>query len=201
MDQDGRNAKLVADKVPSGFWTWPSPDGKHLAYQEGQELKLWSFGTNAPLATLAQFPKGKPVEGPAWSRDGRQIAWKDGRQLKVLSLSENTTRVLMEAGNNSEIGEVAWHGGIAWSPDGQYVAFVMQEVPKDSTARSGLWLVKASGGTARKAAEAPASHPRLGAISWNPGGTMVLASGGPEKTRPRTFEHWTLKNFLPKSGR
>ncbi len=49
------------------------------------------------------------------------------------------------------------------------------------------------------AAEAPASHPRLGAISWNPGGTMVLASGGPEKTRPRTYEHWILRDFLPKS--
>jgi len=198
LDMDGKNIELVTDKVATNYWTWPSPDGRHLAYVEGQALKLWSLDANAPGITLAQFPEGKPVEGPAWSPDGRQVAWKDQKQVKVLSLRENSSRVLVEARVNFEIGDVAWHGGLAWSPDGQSIAYVMQNISAASKSHSELWIVPASGGMPRKVADAPASLSRLGEIMWHPGGAMILASGGPEKTQSRTYEHWVMENFLPK---
>ena len=93
---------------------------------------------------------------------------------------------------------MAWHGGLAWSPDGQSIAYVMQGVSAASKSHSELWVVPASGGMPRKVAAAPASRPRLGEIMWHPNGTMILASGGAEKTQPRTYEHWVMENFLPK---
>ena len=115
------------------------------------------------------------------------------------SLSEHSTRILMEAIAGAETGNGARQGGIAWSPDGQSVACVIRDVSSDSKSRSGLWIVPASGGAPRKVADAPASHPRLGDIAWHPGGRMVLASVGPEETQPRTYEHWTMQGFLPRS--
>ena len=196
MGMEGKNIKLVTDKVTTNGWTWPSPDGKLLAYLEGQALRLWSLDANAPGIALAQFPEGKPFEGPAWSPDGRQVAWKDQKQLKVLSLPDNSSRILVEAEENSEIGDVAWHGGLAWSPDGQSIAYVMQGISAASKSHSELWVVPALGGRPQKVADAPASHPRLGEIMWHPSGTMILASGGPEKAQ--TYEQWVMENFLPK---
>jgi len=198
MDADGKNIQLVTGKISADVWTWPSPNGKYVAYLEGRDLKVWSLTENRLLPTLVQFPEGKPYEGPAWSPDGYQVAFKDQKQLKVISLPESTTRVLLQAGTNTEIGEVPWAGGVAWSPDGRTVAYSLKDISTGSNPHSELWVVPASGGTPRKVADAPASHPRLGEIMWHPGGTMILASGGPEKTQPRTYEHWVMENFLPK---
>ncbi len=198
LDADGRNAKLITDKIPTNNYTWSSPDGRYLAYEEKLGLKLWDLDTNTFMVTLAQFPEGKPVEGPAWSPDSRQVAWKDSKQLKSLSLSERVSRVLVEAGEGSEIGGVAWAGGLAWSPDGESIAYVLQLTPPGSKPHSELWVVPASGGRPRKIADAPPSHPILGEITWHSEGKMIFARGKPEKVQPRAFEHWTLENFLPK---
>jgi len=198
MDGDGRNVRLVADKVPAGVWSWPSPDGKHLAYAEGQDLKLWSLEASAFLVTLAQFPKGKPLEAPAWSpmaarSHGGRMAGSSALAIRAFNADPD--------GSNRWRGDRQWGASrrIAWSPDGQSVACVIRDVSSDSKSRSGLWIVPASGGAPRKVADAPASHPRLGDIAWHPGGRMVLASVGPEETQPRTYEHWTMQGFLPRS--
>ncbi|UCE48523.1 MAG: PD40 domain-containing protein, partial [Phycisphaerales bacterium] len=33
MDKEGKNIELVAEKVSTSYWTWPSPDGRHVAYR------------------------------------------------------------------------------------------------------------------------------------------------------------------------
>jgi Tol biopolymer transport system component len=198
MDADGKNVQLATDKISADVWTWPSPNGKYVAYVEGRRLKLWSMEEDKPLSTLVQFPEGKAYEGPAWSPDGYQVAFKDQQQLKVVTLPEGTSRVLLQAGTNTEIGEVPWAGGLAWSPDGRTIAYSLQDISKSSKPRSELWAVPAAGGAPRKVADAPVSHPRLSEIIWHPSGARILAGGGPEKTQPRTYEHWAMENFLPK---
>jgi hypothetical protein len=74
-----------------------------------------------------------------------------------------------------------------------------QTVSAGSKSHSELWVAPTSGGVARKVADAPGSHPRLGEIAWHPGGTMIFASGGPEETQPKTYEHWAMENFLPET--
>jgi Tol biopolymer transport system component len=198
MDRDGKNIRLVSDKISADVWTWPAPNGKYLAYVEGRDLKVWSLQENRLLSTLVRFSEGKPYEGPAWSPDGNKVAFKDQKQLKVCSLPDSASRVLVEAGANSELGEVPWSGGLAWSHDGRIIAYSVRDLSPGSNPRSELWVVPATGGTPRKIADAPATHPRLGQILWHPSGEMIFVSGAPEDTQPRTYEHWALENFLPK---
>jgi Tol biopolymer transport system component len=198
MDENGRNFQLVTDKILADRWTWPSPSGKYLIYLENmQDLKLWSLEENAHITTITRFPEGKTLEWPAWSPDGFQVAFKDNKQLKVLSLPEKTSRVLVEIGENSEIG-VPWDCGLAWSPDGQTIAYILQNNSIGSEPHYELWTVTASGGTPRKIADAPASHPVLGGISWHPSGKLITVQGKTAEAESRTFEHWALENFLPK---
>jgi Tol biopolymer transport system component len=199
MDEDGRNIRLVTDKIVADVWTWPSPNGKYLVYLENmRDLKLWSFEENAGITILTQFPEGQPYKGPSWSPDGFQVAYNDNKQLKVLSLPEKTSRVLVEAGQDTDTG-VPYHGGLAWSPDGRIIAYILQHNPAGSMPQSELWIVPVSGGNPRKISDAPATHPVLGRIAWHPDGKTVAVQGKPEKAESRTFEHWALENFLPGS--
>jgi Tol biopolymer transport system component len=199
MDEDGRNIRLVTDKIVADVWTWPSPNGKYLVYMENmQDLKLWSLEENIEITVLMQFSENQPNEGLAWSPDGYRVAWKDKNQLKVLSIPENKTHVLVEAGQDTEIGGVPYYGGLAWSPDGLTVAYVLHNKSKDLKPYSELWIVPASGGTPRKISDAPATHPVLGRIAWSPDGKMITVQGKTAEAESRTFEHWALENFLPK---
>lgn len=193
MNEDGQNIHLVTDKIVADRWTWPSPDGKHLIYQENmKEHKVWSLEENKHIATLTRFPEGKQLKWPVWSPDGLQVAYIDGKQLKVFSTQGKTSRVLFEAGENSEIG------GQEWSPDGHLIAYVLQNNSPGSKPHFELWIVPESGGPPRKISDAPSSHPFLEGISWHPTGKMILVQGKTAESESRMFEHWTLENFLPK---
>ncbi len=198
MDEKGQNIQLVTDKIVADVWTWPSPNGKYLVYLENMRgLKLWSLEKNAEITTLTQFLESQPNEGPAWSPDGQRVAWKDKNQLKVLSIPENTARVLVDAGQDTEIGGMPYYGGLAWSPDGKTIAYVLQNKSRDSKPNFELWIVPASGGNPRKISDAPTTHPVLGRIAWCPDGKTITVQGKPAETESRTFEHWALENFLP----
>jgi Tol biopolymer transport system component len=197
MDKEGKNIQLVTDKISTDVWIWPSPNSRYVAYQEGQDLKLWSLDKDAFLVTLSQFPEGKPVEGPAWSPDGCCVAFKDKNQLKVFSPAENTSRVLVGADENSEIGGVAWHGGFAWSPDGKTIAYVLQDRSTSAVAHYELWTVPAEGGKPQKRADAPESYPVLGELTWHSSGRMIAVTGETAEAKSRLYEHWALENFLP----
>ena len=62
MDPDGRQVERVAD-VPTSYWTWPSPDGRRVAYRQGQDLKLLTLADKTSV-TLATFPEGTRRERP-----------------------------------------------------------------------------------------------------------------------------------------
>jgi Tol biopolymer transport system component len=193
MDSEGNNVQLVADKVPAIYWTWPSPDARYVAYREGQELKLWSLSESTSM-TLAKYPDGKEVEGPVWSPDGANVTWKDKQQLKLLSITKGTIKTLVKTEERLEIGGSAWYGGLAWSPDGKNIAYILRDVTAGSKARAELWSIPAVGGTPLKITVAPESHPMLRDLIWHPGGKLIVATG---QGAGRGYEYWVIENFLP----
>jgi len=198
MDEEGKNIQLVADKVTTDRWTWSSPNGRYVACREGQNLKLLSLADNTSI-TLAQFPEGEHIEGLAWSPDGQNIAWNDGQQLKVFSIAEGASRTLVEANQNHQISGLGWSWSpyLAWSPDGKKIAYVLRETSDEPEARTELWIIPATGGTPKKVADAPPSHPVIDDIIWHPNGEMIFATGYPGKDRRIRYEHWVMENFLP----
>jgi Tol biopolymer transport system component len=197
MDKEGKNIQLVADKVTTDRWTWPSPDARYVAYREGQNLKLL-FLEEKTSATIAQFPEGKHIQGLAWSPDGQYVAWNDGKQLKVFSISEGASRTLVEANKNQKISGMgwSWSPNHTWSPDGKKIAFVLQETSVGSEAQTGLWIISATGGTPKKVAAAPSSHPVIDDVLWHSNGKMIFVTGYSGK-EGIGYEHWVMENFLP----
>lgn len=196
MDADGRQVERVAE-VPTSYWSWPSPDGRRAAYRQGRELKLLTLAGGTSV-TLATFPEAIEVTGPAWSPDGRETAFSDARRLQVLAPADGKTRTLAEAPAGSALGGTAWFSGIAWSPDGRWIAYLQREVPPKAGSRSEIWLVPAAGGTLRKVAVAPSSLPLLSDVTWHPGGAKIFATGGTGEGQVKaSYQHWVMEGFLP----
>ncbi|MCK4645021.1 MAG: PD40 domain-containing protein [Candidatus Aminicenantes bacterium] len=197
MNKEGKNIQLVADKVTTRYWTWPSPDGRYVAYREGQNLKLLFFADNTSI-TLARFPEGEHIEGLAWSPDGQNVAWNDNRQLTVFSIAKRVSRILVEANKNQKISGMgwSWSPNHTWSLDGKKIAFVLQETSAGSEAQAGLWIISATGGTPKKIADAPSSHPVINDVVWHSKGKMIFVTGYSGKERIG-YEHWVMENFLP----
>jgi Tol biopolymer transport system component len=196
MDADGRQVERVAE-APTSYWTWPSPDGRYVAYRQGQELRLLTLADKASK-TLATFPEDVEVTGPAWSPDGREIAFSNARRLQVLSPIDGKARTLVEAPEGSALGGTAWFSGIAWSPDGRRIAYLQREMLATTGSRSEIWIVPAAGGTPRRAAVAPASHPLLSDVAWHPGGTKIFVTGGTGEGQVTAgYQHWVMEGFLP----
>lgn len=92
MDADGGRVERLAE-MPTGHWSWPSPDGRHVAYRQGQDLVLLTLADKS-TATLATLPDGSDVSGPAWSPDGRGIAFAEARRLQLRSPVDGPARSL-----------------------------------------------------------------------------------------------------------
>jgi Tol biopolymer transport system component len=196
MDKEGNNIQLVAEKVTANVWTWPSPDGRRVAYREGQNLKLLSLEDNTSK-TLVRFPEGKHAEGLAWSPDGQNLVWSDGQHLKVISVTEGESRTLVEANENQQISGLSWSPNQAWSPDGKMIAYALQETLAGSVERGGLWIISTGGGTPKNVAEAPSGLPVMNDVIWHPDGDMIFVTGYPGKGEEIGYEHWVIENFLP----
>jgi Tol biopolymer transport system component len=196
MDPDGRQVERVAD-IPTSYFTWPSPDGRRVIYRQGQELKLLTLAGRMSV-TLATFPEGTDVSGPAWSPDALGIACTDTRRLQVRSPIGSAPRTLVEAPAGSAIGGISFWSGLAWSPDGRFIAYLQRQTPAKAGARSEIWLAPATGGTPRRAAVAPASHPLLADVGWHPGGTRIFTTGGTGEGQVKaSYQHWVMEGFLP----
>lgn len=119
-----------------------SPDGKRLAYlDEDNGLHVRTLASGA-VESFGTSPGGELWEGTSWSPDGRRIALADGafapntrfredyNSIWVLDTKtgERTPHAPAERGSLADLGD----GGPAWSPDGRFMAFVME---------STLWIL------------------------------------------------------------
>jgi Tol biopolymer transport system component len=192
---DGGSLEHVLDGVPTNYWTWPSPDGRYVAYRDEQSLHVVSLEDgNSVLLSEWQDSTWFDVM-PGWSPDGGQVAWTDRNELRVLDLADGTRLTLVTAAEGSEIVAPP-----IWSPDGAMVAYVVHDGTGDGASRlDEVWIVPASGGTAELIALAPDTHPQLKLETWQPGGVLA-ASGSSSSSASGGYQHWLLDGFLPLEG-
>lgn len=54
-----------------------------------------------------------------------------------------------------------------------------------------------TGGSPRKIADVPSSHPLVVGVVWHPSGKMIYFQGFDPKILKESNEHWVMENFLP----
>jgi WD40 repeat protein len=154
-----------------------SPDGKVLAWAEGEwstpppgqaparSIRLWDATTGTELPSLPGHG-GQPVRALAWCPRGTLLASVGGGTVKVWD-----TATRQEVASRPAQG-----GSVAWSPDGDRLAFT----PGGHTAagqRLTIWDVRT------KQETGTLFDPRIDvqALAWSPDGGR-LASAGQEST-------------------
>ena len=198
MDPVNYKSERVGEKYAIGGYGIPSPDGRYLVTANFQEKKvcLLTLPDGASRVLCAFPPEGWPAF--SWSPDGKKLVWNEGRALKILSVPDGTIQTLVEAG--PDLKTVGFYEGTpntSWSPDGTKIAYAMQESVNAPNVRDELWVVDAAGGSARKIADAPSSHPTLQNVIWHPSGKLIFARGSAAESRAGMYEHWVMENFLP----
>ena len=201
MDPKDYRIERVAEKAGMGGYSIPSPDGRYLIAPNFQKktIDVLSLADSGAKVLMA-FPSSGGFPAFSWSPDGKSFVYSEDRWLKIYSVHDGTAQTLVEAGANKIFGPGGFMSGppnTAFSPDGTKIAYVLRDAGGGPGRRAELWIVEAAGGSPRKVADAPDSHPLLGEVVWHPSGKTIYANGQTAEGMGRTFEHWVMENFLP----
>lgn len=143
--------QVLDEQAESNALAAPGPDGQIIAYDRAGTAWLyhWQEGSEPlDLVTLG-LDNIVRIGGPAWSPDGQKLAWtvavanqdSDPWQIALVVLDPNNgTGYFLHPYQN--MGRGGWFPPPAWSPDGQWIAFVAEDV---DLALNGLWVVKVDG--------------------------------------------------------
>ena len=177
--------------------TW-SPDGTQLLFIVTKRRPLRQEIRVAPsdggqATTLAQTT-GRPPHA-AWSPDGTQIAYNDGSCIFAITASgQDAPRRITctpSADMTDAVRNVGPMGSLAWSPDGDKIAWVINN---PDYKRIEMQIVDVATGTQTLSwAGEPdyESWPRWPA--WSPKGDQIAF----ELNYKRRYEVWALSGFLP----
>ena len=192
-EQDGDDEDL------DGSPTW-SPDSRQVAFartdnvdEADPEDGIYVVGADGkgPARRLSRAQ----ARSLAWSPKGSKIAYVhlSYRYVALLDVATGRARRLRATG-------FSLPSSVAWSPGGRFLAV---------TANGSLFIVPASGGTARKIAKVGRG---IVEASWSPDGCCLLFSAIPGGARyrrtavyvvsvrggrPRRLKKWGLSDFAP----
>lgn len=187
------NTQYAYRPFPGYGWM---PDSKAIVLVVGgkiQKLDVAS-GSLTPipftarvLRTVAEPVRGRVVidddslrvrfiQWPAGSPDGKRLLFTAVGRVWLMDLPNGTPKPL------TADMLPAFQLAATWSPDGQSVAFTTW----DDAVRGFLWVVPATGGTARRVSSAPGEY--LGPV-WSADGRAIAASRGPGP-KPDWWNPW-----------
>jgi Tol biopolymer transport system component len=174
------------------FSEW-SPDSRRIVYQwynkdESFELRVFDIQDSTARTLFQSREKTEYAQAFDWSPDGKSILAAIygvadsavGRivQLSLIPVDGGPVKVLKTQSDvNSSAG---W--GFAFSPDGKYIAFDIQQ--KDKTERRDIFLLSADGNTETSLTEHPANDTLIG---WTPDGEGLLFNSDRTGTQDMWF--------------
>jgi Tol biopolymer transport system component len=141
VDADGTDLHRVDEITETeGRPTSPawSPDGRYLAFARadyyGTSFQTWIL--DLVTRRIEYFASG---DDPVWSPDGKRLAVANGESVEVLSVRLRGVLSRIEApGRLSEL---------AWSPDGDWIAFAASKsnTPEGAYAERSIWVARPNG--------------------------------------------------------
>ncbi len=166
---DGSHPQALTSDHQATSPSW-SPDGSMITYATDREsgmrfwTDLWTMKSDGSLQRpLSQTPNLKDLF-PAWSPDGKGLSF-----LMLDMAAVPAWRIMlmdMESRQSHEIGsDRILSTRLAWSPDGQKIAFV-----SDRSGQPELWIMNRDGNEARPVTQDKANkeHP-----DWSPDGKKI----------------------------
>ena len=182
-DGTGQRELLAYDGAFSDDPAW-SPDGSQIAYTRTHRDDDGHWFSHIYIVDADGTGKAKFTQGdvqdrkPSWSSDGSRIAFErqsgEGRDEDGNFANPTQRIVIMNTDRTnlttSTTGD-GWHGSPAWSPDGNRIAYVSEEV---------VWLIDPDGANATRVIGGAFSG---GGLSWSPDGRRIAFARG---ERPET---------------
>jgi Tol biopolymer transport system component/serine/threonine protein kinase len=161
-----------------------SPDGSRILFQAGGAIYAAAALGGAPQRLVQPSQPGSWVAYPAWSPDGRMLTYVENWAIYTRPVAGGPAKRITE--------RPAAHS-LAWSPDGEWIAFVSGnpafvsgESPWGSTtnlgniAPSSIWVVRVRGGAPVQVTDAQSLNT---SPVWLPEGRSLLFVSNREGSR------------------
>jgi WD40 repeat protein len=178
------NVATGATRVESKFTffnrgIWISPEGTSLAIETAdQRLQFWSTASGTLAATTSALPS--PAGSIAWSPDGAFLAVGENSatwpaapgQVQIWSAATGKLVATLTDTDTFE-GTIE---GLAWSPNGQYLAessgqiHIWSAASWQQVASFGKVVTRAPQGTSGEN-----TYSMIDAVAWSPDGTMLAS--------------------------